>query len=185
MPSQAYVSLRCLAQQGLEGRTALPRRLCRGGGIDSEKVPAAGRCRAAHSARPTPAAFVQGRPRLARRPPTPAHRTRPSGTSRRSATSLTAGPTTVAPRPRLVPRHADRHSRPGIAKWCPGAELNCRHTDFQSVALPTELPGRRERGLIEDVSGACPAQRRVKGPPACNRGRERRHGGKSATFRLV
>src|SRR5262245_18070637 len=24
----------------------------------------------------------------------------------------------------------------------PGAESNCRHTDFQSVALPTELPGR-------------------------------------------
>ena len=26
--------------------------------------------------------------------------------------------------------------------WCPGTELNRRHTDFQSVALPTELPGR-------------------------------------------
>ena len=26
-------------------------------------------------------------------------------------------------------------------KWCPGAELNHRHTDFQSAALPTELPG--------------------------------------------
>jgi hypothetical protein len=24
--------------------------------------------------------------------------------------------------------------------WCRGAELNRRHTDFQSVALPTELP---------------------------------------------
>src|SRR5438045_9120412 len=24
--------------------------------------------------------------------------------------------------------------------WCLGAELNHRHTDFQSVALPTELP---------------------------------------------
>src|SRR5271155_999993 len=40
-----------------------------------------------------------------------------------------------------------------LKKWCPGAELNHRHTDFQSVALPTELPGRRERALIEDVSG--------------------------------
>src|SRR5437763_4989196 len=30
--------------------------------------------------------------------------------------------------------------------WCPGAELNHRHTDFQSVALPTELPG-----LIKDL----------------------------------
>src|SRR5437868_15338371 len=26
-------------------------------------------------------------------------------------------------------------------RWCPGAELNHRHTDFQSVALPAELPG--------------------------------------------
>src|SRR5271166_2438170 len=31
-------------------------------------------------------------------------------------------------------------------RWCPGAELNHRHTDFQSVALPTELPGRLARG---------------------------------------
>ena len=27
-------------------------------------------------------------------------------------------------------------------KWCPGADLNHRHEDFQSTALPTELPGR-------------------------------------------
>ena len=26
-------------------------------------------------------------------------------------------------------------------KWCPGAESNDRHKDFQSFALPTELPG--------------------------------------------
>ncbi len=25
--------------------------------------------------------------------------------------------------------------------WCPGTDLNCRHADFQSAALPTELPG--------------------------------------------
>ena len=25
--------------------------------------------------------------------------------------------------------------------WCPGAESNHRHGDFQSPALPTELPG--------------------------------------------
>src|SRR6185437_3584383 len=29
------------------------------------------------------------------------------------------------------------------AMWCPGAESNHRHCDFQSHALPTELPGRR------------------------------------------
>ena len=27
-------------------------------------------------------------------------------------------------------------------KWCPGADSNHRHADFQSAALPTELPGR-------------------------------------------
>jgi hypothetical protein len=29
-----------------------------------------------------------------------------------------------------------------MQKWA-GAELNRRHTDFQSVALPTELPTRK------------------------------------------
>ena len=29
-----------------------------------------------------------------------------------------------------------------IFKWCPGAESNHRHEDFQSSALPTELPGQ-------------------------------------------
>ena len=27
-----------------------------------------------------------------------------------------------------------------ISKWCRGTELNCPHGDFQSPALPTELP---------------------------------------------
>ena len=29
----------------------------------------------------------------------------------------------------------------GIEKWCPEAESNHRHEDFQSSALPTELSG--------------------------------------------
>ena len=41
------------------------------------------------------------------------------------------------------------------SEWCPGADSNHRHADFQSAALPTELPGRAvgplrngaERGL--------------------------------------
>src|SRR5438034_5388225 len=35
-------------------------------------------------------------------------------------------------------------------KW-PGAESNCRHADFQSAALPTELPGRDY--AAEELSG--------------------------------
>ena len=29
-------------------------------------------------------------------------------------------------------------------EWCPGTESNRRHEDFQSSALPTELPGRKK-----------------------------------------
>ena len=32
--------------------------------------------------------------------------------------------------------------------WCPGAESNHRHADFQSAALPTELPGRLNNALL-------------------------------------
>jgi hypothetical protein len=32
------------------------------------------------------------------------------------------------------------------SEWCPGTELNRRHEDFQSSALPTELPGHPRRG---------------------------------------
>src|SRR5436189_1582444 len=36
----------------------------------------------------------------------------------------------------------------GFCEWCPGAGSNHRHRDFQSRALPTELPGhsRLNRG---------------------------------------
>src|SRR5215218_10293514 len=33
-------------------------------------------------------------------------------------------------------------------EWCPGTELNRRHRDFQSRALPTELPGHRGAGRL-------------------------------------
>jgi site-specific DNA recombinase len=33
--------------------------------------------------------------------------------------------------------------RKSVQEWCPGAESNHRHCDFQSHALPTELPGRQ------------------------------------------
>ena len=48
-------------------------------------------------------------------------------------------------------KHLDTSKTAGIKKapvnrslwnsWCPGAESNRRHEDFQSSALPTELPG--------------------------------------------
>ena len=46
-------------------------------------------------------------------------------------------------------------------KW-PGTESNCRHTDFQSVALPTELPGRL-RKKESDRTGLEPATSGVTG----------------------
>jgi hypothetical protein len=36
---------------------------------------------------------------------------------------------------------ADEKERGRKGQWCPGAESNHRHCDFQSHALPTELPG--------------------------------------------
>jgi hypothetical protein len=34
-------------------------------------------------------------------------------------------------------------------EWCPGADLNHRHADFQSAALPTELPGHLFAKLLK------------------------------------
>lgn len=42
--------------------------------------------------------------------------------------------------------------------WCPGTESNRRHCDFQSHALPTELPGRRCDGDIVAETGERPLQ---------------------------
>ena len=57
--------------------------------------------------------------------------------------------------------------------WCPGEESNHRHRDFQSRALPTELPGqdarRSGRRLIDNLAGAVQptrqAFRRPRGHP--------------------
>src|SRR5436309_12987710 len=35
--------------------------------------------------------------------------------------------------------------------WCPGTELNRRHEDFQSSALPTELPGHEGQELRRET----------------------------------
>ena len=56
------------------------------------------------------------------------------------------GPTPILNRKRTRPRKR-KPSGPCCVYWWPGAESNCRHTDFQSVALPTELPSRNGCGL--------------------------------------
>ena len=48
----------------------------------------------------------------------------------------------------------------GRDKWCPGAGSNHRHCDFQSHALPTELPGRRP----ELCPGRAPVYREPEPP---------------------
>ena len=40
-------------------------------------------------------------------------------------------------------------------RWCPGAESNHRHCDFQSHALPTELPGRPAGGTSARIGAGC------------------------------
>ncbi len=34
-----------------------------------------------------------------------------------------------------------KNIRDYLEKWCPGADLNHRHADFQSAALPLSYPG--------------------------------------------
>ena len=55
------------------------------------------------------------------------------------------------------PENADTKNRcltawlyPNI-KWCPETESNCRHEDFQSSALPTELSGQCGESYIVPV----------------------------------
>jgi hypothetical protein len=54
-----------------------------------------------------------------------------------------------------------------LISWWPGVELNHRHADFQSAALPTELPGRRGRARIR------PGSRRDRQPMLAYRRRFR------------
>ena len=79
------------------------------------------------------------------------------------------------------------------SSWCPGAESNHRHCDFQSHALPTELPGHfadrpaRERGFIVGLRGsvhhASPFGLRVAQPRGTRRAMRARHGPKGGDGR--
>lgn len=46
----------------------------------------------------------------------------------------------------LIPAHKKNPERLARGLWCPRTELNRRHGDFQSPALPTELLGRSVAG---------------------------------------
>ena len=63
--------------------------------------------------------------------------------------------------------------------WCPETELNHRHADFQSAALPTELSGHRVgspamrvrvAAFLDECARACPEASREK---SCRAGRSR------------
>src|SRR5690348_14204263 len=58
-------------------------------------------------------------------------------------TTTTAAPVKESNMKKNEPRFMGPTPPNGI--W-PGAESNCRHADFQSAALPTELPGRDYAG---------------------------------------
>ena len=56
-----------------------------------------------------------------------------------------AGSVALEPHAKLTQGHFEKDFSNGksLIKWWPGAESNHGHGDFQSPALPTELPGLR------------------------------------------
>ena len=63
--------------------------------------------------------------------------------------------------------------------WCPGAESNHRHADFQSAALPTELPGHPGAGAWPPPRAVRPALIEELPPPV-----QRAEGVRSAALPL-
>ena len=53
-----------------------------------------------------------------------------------------------------LPRKKKPSSRLAFSQWT-GAESNRRHMDFQSIALPSELPVQRFRNLANEVKLSC------------------------------
>lgn len=57
------------------------------------------------------------------------------------------------------------------SEWCPGADSNHRHHNFQSCALPTELPGHTGGLLVSGGRAAAPEELRT--PSRCTEQRRR------------
>jgi hypothetical protein len=84
--------------------------------------------------------------------------------SRQNGTERQGRPKGIQPRVPYYPLRAEGSLILKLiqsVKWCPGAESNHRHCDFQSHALPTELPGQfrvtercRSGRVIERSDGA-------------------------------
>ena len=49
-----------------------------------------------------------------------------------------------------------------MVQWCPGADLNHRHADFQSAALPTELPGHFVNRFLSTTHKLLKEERLIK-----------------------
>jgi hypothetical protein len=58
---------------------------------------------------------------------------------------------TPIPKPIAKSRESKRTRYSRVLFWCQRAELNCRHYDFQSYALPTELLWRDSSRTIGTV----------------------------------
>ena len=65
---------------------------------------------------------------------------------------------------------SDHRNRTIAGKWCPGAESNHRHADFQSAALPTELPGHGPWNGPENVGKSDQASRVISRPAPVSSG---------------
>ena len=79
----------------------------------------------------------------------------------RSIDQTLLGAKFVEPQPAALIRPSAHTKKPrpldeALFVWCPGTESNRRHGDFQSPALPTELPGhnlRSSEGRVLNLRG--------------------------------
>ena len=68
-------------------------------------------------------------------------------------------------------------------EWCPGADLNHRHEDFQSTALPLSYPGTGRRNRLGSVGDSRAMEACPEGMRRCD-GRQGRKPGTGSEKRL-